>query len=63
MTQEQIVKDWLSVKSNRDKLPKIAYAKPIFEFIYTNCDVFTFPENDGFVVFFNNKYFKMYCKN
>lgn len=61
MTQEQIVKDWLSVKSNRDKLPKIVHPKPIFEFIYTNCDLFIFPD-DGFVVFFNNQYFKMYSK-
>lgn len=62
MTQQEIVDSWLSIRSNRDKLPTIAYPKEVYDFIYSTCTIYTFQDNQT-IVCFNWQYFKMIIKN
>jgi hypothetical protein len=37
MNEDQILMDWMGRKSNRDKLPIIAYPMEVYTFIIDNC--------------------------
>lgn len=45
MKEDNIVFLWLSVKSNRDMLPIIAYDPPVYDYFVSSCDKVQFGDD------------------
>lgn len=42
MSTEEIVFKWLSIDANREKLPKVKYSAPIYDFIRATASTYSF---------------------
>jgi len=63
MNREDIVNDWLDDASNRERLNKVAYDKPVFDFIKSTSNTWTFPYPPNIIYEVNGEFQQVVLKN